>query len=104
MSATNAFLSGAVVMASMVIALFFLRFWRTAGDRFFLFLALSFVLQAAGRLIVEPAHLMSEDAPLQYLLRLAAYSLILVAVIDKNRRRSTVTQTNTAGTPHEPGT
>lgn len=103
MSATNAFLSGAVVMASMVIALFFLRFWRTAGDRFFLFLALSFVLQAAGRLIVEPAHLMSEDAPLQYLLRLAAYSMILVAVIDKNRRRRATTQVGSAGAPRDAG-
>lgn len=83
---TNALLSGAVVMASLVIALFFLRFWRSTGDRFFLFFALSFVLQAIGRVFFEPTALQPEAGPLHYLLRLVAYGLILVAVIDKNRR------------------
>src|SRR5205823_12585686 len=35
----NYLLTGAIAMASCVIALFFLRFWRNSGDRFFLYFA-----------------------------------------------------------------
>lgn len=34
----TAVFAGAVAMASLTIALFFLRFWKTTHDRFFLFL------------------------------------------------------------------
>ena len=39
---TNLF-TGAITMGSLVIALFFLRFWRSSGDRFFIYFALSFL-------------------------------------------------------------
>ncbi|MES2832371.1 MAG: DUF5985 family protein [Pseudomonadota bacterium] len=86
MTAIDAFLNGAIGMASIVIALFFARFWRSTGDRFFLFFAFSFLLQAIGRLFFEHATLQMEDMPVQYMLRLVAYSLILIAIVDKNRR------------------
>ena len=47
----NELLSGAVAMASLVIALFFLRFWRDSRDRFFLYFALSFLAQAGDRVV-----------------------------------------------------
>ena len=42
---------GAISMASLTIALFFLRFWRNTGDRFFLWFALSFFIEG----VLDPA-------------------------------------------------
>jgi hypothetical protein len=42
-------ITGAIAMGSFVIGLFFLRFWRSSGDRFFLYFALSFVIEAVHR-------------------------------------------------------
>ena len=73
-------------MGSVVIALFFLRFWRNSGDRFFLYFALSFLVQA-GHLIYAAlllTHDVHEENPLHYLVRLLAYGLILWAVLEKN--------------------
>lgn len=83
----HAVLTGAFGMASLVVALFFLRFWKSTGDRLFLYFALSFVLQAVSRIFVETVVLPHNDTPVTYLLRLAAYGLIMYAVINKNRRR-----------------
>lgn len=81
----NALLSGAIVMAALVAALFFLRFWRQTRDRFFLCFAVAFVLEALHRLLWALAPVDEADAPLFYLIRLASYVLILLAIIGKNR-------------------
>ena len=78
-------LSGATVMAALVIALFFLRFWRHTGDRFFLLFAIAFTLEALQRLLLGLHALQDADGPVYYLLRLLAYVLIIAAVVDKNR-------------------
>lgn len=85
---TNDLLLGAIAMASMVIALFFLRFWRSTKDRFFLYFALSFFIDGMDRLFLAPVSPSTDDAPEYYLVRLFAYSLILFAIFDKNRPRS----------------
>jgi hypothetical protein len=82
----NALLTGAIVMAALVAALFFLRFWRHTRDRFFLYFALAFTLEALQRLLAALRPVDAEDAPQYYLIRLAAYALILIAIIGKNRR------------------
>jgi hypothetical protein len=82
----NAFLVGAIVMAASVIALFFLRYWRQTHDRFFLYFALAFILEAIQRLLGALLPADAPDTPLYYLIRLAAYGLILLAIIGKNRR------------------
>lgn len=79
---------GAIAMASMVIALFFLRFWRSTGDRFFLFFALSFLIDGLNRIFLSPASPSTEDAPEYYVIRLLSYALILFAIWDKNRPRN----------------
>lgn len=83
----DAMLVGAISACCLVAALFFLRYWRTTRDRFFLFFALSFFIEglnrAASYRLVGP----NEDAPEYYLVRLLAYGLILVAIVDKNRKR-----------------
>ena len=84
----NDLLTGAIVMATMTAALFFLRFWRTTHDRFFLFFALAFFIDGLDRLLLAPASPSTEDAPEYYLVRLLAYGLILFAIWDKNRPRN----------------
>lgn len=83
----NAILEGAIAMASLVIALFFLRFWKSTGDCFFLYFSLSFLLQSVNWIFLGILATQSEDAPFFYLIRLAAYALILVAIFVKNRHR-----------------
>jgi hypothetical protein len=78
-------ISGAVVMASMVAALFFLRFWRQTRDRFFLLFSLAFALDALTRLVLALSDIPNEQEPFYYLGRLATFGLILLAIIDKNR-------------------
>lgn len=88
MSQMNALLSGAIATGSLVAALFFLRFWRTTGDRFFLFFSLSFAIEGINRGVLGMLTSAGEDQQAYYLIRLLAYALILVAIIDKNRARS----------------
>ena len=83
----NDMLLGAIATASMVASLFFLRFWRSTGDRFFLFFALSFFIEGINRVVLAPAALLNDDAPAYYLVRLVTYGLILYAILDKNRPR-----------------
>lgn len=83
-------LTGAIAMASLVIALFFLRFWRNTGDRFFLYFAASFLIEGLHRVYSAVHDAGGEDSPLHYLIRLLAYGLILWAILEKNlppRRR-----------------
>jgi hypothetical protein len=80
-------------MASTTAGLFFLRFWRDTRDRLFLMFALAFWTLALNwlglALVAEP----EEGRTFFYLLRLCAFLLILLAVIDKNR---------TAARPEQP--
>jgi Family of unknown function (DUF5985) len=75
---------GAVAMASLVAALFFMRFWRDTGDRFFLLFATAFALDAVTRLTLGLSDVSAEHEPFFYLARLVTFALILVAIIDKN--------------------
>ena len=75
---------GAISMASVTIALFFLRFWRNTGDRFFLYFALSFFIEGMHRIYSAALNEAGEDSPLHYLIRLLAYGLILWAILEKN--------------------
>jgi uncharacterized membrane protein HdeD (DUF308 family) len=108
------FIMGAIAMASAVVALFFVRFWRDTGDRLFAMFALAFLLLGITRIGLA----MSQEAPAitvaaaneavdnvapaneaegklsdveesqthWYWVRLVAFLLIVVAIADKNRR------------------
>jgi len=80
-------LAGAIAMASLIIALFFLRFWRASRDRFFLYFALSFAIEGLHRVYSALRDGGGEDSPLHYLIRLLAYGLILWAILEKNLPR-----------------
>ncbi|MEN3277980.1 MAG: hypothetical protein V7631_3770 [Massilia sp.] len=79
--------TGAICMGSLVIALFFLRFWRNSGDRFFLYFSASFFIEGLHRLYSAVHDAGGEDSPLHYLIRLLAYGLILWAILEKNLPR-----------------
>lgn len=80
-------LLGAIAMASLTIALFFLRFWKRTRDRFFLFFAISFALEGINRVFLAIDQHSSEREPIIFSIRLLAFLLILIAIIDKNRAR-----------------
>ena len=75
---------GAVAMGSLVAALFFLRFWRQTRDRFFLYFALAFGVDALDRTVLGLQTVSAEQEPLVYVGRLITFGLILWAIIDKN--------------------
>jgi hypothetical protein len=80
------FLLGATTMGFFVAGLFFLRFWRQTQDRLFAIFALAFWMLGVNRVIF--AFLIEADEALSlpvYIVRLLAFSLILVAILDKNR-------------------
>jgi len=79
------FLSGAVALGFFVSALFFLRFWRRTRDGLFLAFALAFVLMGIGQSILALANIPTEERGSIYLLRLAAFAVILFAIVRKNR-------------------
>lgn len=77
--------NGAIAMAYCVAGLFFFRFHRQSHDRLFLIFGISFWALAVQRLLLtSPAWL--EHSAWLYAIRLAAFLLILWAIIDKNRR------------------
>ena len=82
----NRVLSGAIIMAYLVCGLFFLRFWRRTHDRLFVIFAVAFWVLAVNRtLAVTGAEEHELRSLTYYTVRLVAFLLILVAVIDKNR-------------------
>ncbi len=81
-------LAGAIAVGSFVAGLFFLRFWRRSRDAFFLYFAFSFWLEAGNRVALGLLATTSELQPVVYLIRVVAYGLILVAIIQKNRQSS----------------
>ncbi|HEY5800469.1 MAG TPA: DUF5985 family protein [Burkholderiaceae bacterium] len=81
----NEMLLGAIIMASSVAGLFFLRFWRDTRDRFFLFFAASFFLEAVNRAVFWHESEPNAEVGPYYMLRLLSFILIIVAIFDKNR-------------------
>ena len=80
------FLGGAIVMGFAVSALLFLKFWRRTRERLFLAFAGSFLLLALTQALITVGNFAAEERSLLYLLRLAAFSLILLAMWWQNRR------------------
>ena len=80
------FLSGAVTFGFLVAGLFFLRFWRKTSDALFLSFALAFWLLGLNQALIALTAIPVEERSWLYLLRLAAFGLILVSVWRKNRK------------------
>ena len=79
------FLSGMVTAGFIIAGLFFFRFWRRTGDGLFLSFGLAFWLLGLGQAILALGNIPVEERSWIYLIRLAAFSIILIAVFRKNR-------------------
>ena len=86
-AALNSVLLGCIAALCFVAGLYFLRYWQSSRDRFFLFFMTAFWLEGVNRFCVGVTASWNEDDPAQYLVRLVSYGLILLAIVDKNRRR-----------------
>lgn len=80
------FISGLLTMGNAIAALFFARFWRETADRLFAFFAAAFALLAIQRALLAAAPALGIADIWFYGIRLAAFLLILAAIVDKNRR------------------
>ena len=80
------FLSGAVTFGFLVAGLFFLRFWRRTHDGLFVAFALAFWLLGLTQGLLAFTDIPVEERSWLFLLRLAAFSLILISIWRKNRR------------------
>jgi len=82
-------LSGMIVMGYIVSALFFWRFWRLRRDRLFRWFALAFAILAGQRFAIGLFNPAEEDHfeahhPGLCIVRLLAFVLILIAILEKN--------------------
>lgn len=78
-------INGALVMACIACALFFLRFWKASRDRLFAFFSLAFAVMATNWLVLTLVDVDDERRHYVYLIRLVSFLIILYAIWDKNR-------------------
>ena len=79
-----AFVSGAVCAGFAVAALFFLKFWMRTRDLLFAAFAAAFSLMAANQAVAGFTHRVRGEDARAYLLRLAAFVIIILAILAKN--------------------
>ncbi|HSV01607.1 MAG TPA: DUF5985 family protein [Phenylobacterium sp.] len=87
MSQHAAFIAGALSFGYLVAGLFFLKFWRRTHDVLFLAFAAAFALMALNQAVPAIIGIPDEAASGVYLLRLAAFLLIIWAILRKNIAR-----------------
>lgn len=80
------FLSGAITAGFTVAGFFFLRFWKRTREGLFVAFAIAFWLLGLAQALLTFADIPVEERSWLFLLRLAAFSLILFSIGKKNRR------------------
>ncbi|HYX33083.1 MAG TPA: DUF5985 family protein [Oligoflexus sp.] len=80
------FLSGMFTALAFVVSLFFLRFYTRTHDRLFICFAFAFLLLGVERVMISILEISNENVGLVILMRLVSLTLILGAIVDKNRR------------------
>ena len=83
-----AFLAGMIVAGFALAGLFFLKFWKRTRDELVLAFTGAFWLLGLGQALLTFSHVPLEERSWLYLLRLAAFVLILTAIWRKNRARA----------------
>lgn len=79
------FVAGAITMGFAICGLCFLRFWKATRDGLFLSFALAFWLLGIAQAAITLTADMIEERSWLFVLRLAAFLLILFAIWQKNR-------------------
>jgi hypothetical protein len=80
------FLSGAITAGFVVAGFFFLRFWKRTHETLFLAFAAAFWLLGLAQALLTFTDIPVEERSWLFLLRLAAFSMILISIWKKNRR------------------
>jgi hypothetical protein len=78
------FLAGALSLGYLVAGVFFLRFWKKTRDRLFIHFAFAFWLLAMNQVLTSVLGTADERSGYAYVLRVLAFGLILIGIIDKN--------------------
>ncbi len=92
MNELHVFLTGAILVQYLVIAMFFYRFRQKTHDRFFGLFSYAFLLFGIERVIGFKSGPHGELFPYVYCFRLAGFSLIIIGFILKNRETPSITK------------
>lgn len=84
----NEFLWGALAACSLVVSAFFLKFFAHTRERLFGIFSAAFLVLGMNWTLLAVLDAHDESRHFVYFFRLAAFVLIIVGVIDKNRRRT----------------
>jgi hypothetical protein len=87
MTSVELLISGANALGYAIAGLFFLRFWSRSRDGLFMAFAAAFGLLGIHQIVVAWHGSASESLAPFYLLRLAAFVLIIAAIVQKNLRK-----------------
>jgi hypothetical protein len=78
-------MQGMCAASALAIGLFFLTFWQRSRDRLFLYFAIAFWLMSSSWVLLGLIAPEADYRPHVYGLRLLAFVLVIVAIVDKNR-------------------
>lgn len=81
------FLGGAISMGYAIAALLFLKFWHRTREGLFLAFAAAFLLLGINQALLTLTRIPLEERSSLYLIRLAAFTLIIGAFWWQNRKR-----------------
>jgi len=79
------FLQAVSATAAFVAGLFFFRFWRDSADRLFAFFGAAFCLLSSSWALLALINPAEEMRSYIYAIRLLAFVLLIVGIVDKNR-------------------
>jgi hypothetical protein len=79
------FLQTVSATAALAAGLFFLRFWRDSRDRLFAFFGAAFFVLAVSWALLALINPSDETRPYVYAIRLIAFALMIIGMVDKNR-------------------
>lgn len=82
------FLLGLIVALSLIASLYFLKFWEKTRDRLFLAFWAAFFIEACNRTSYLFLNFPNDSMPVNYIVRLLAFLLILGAIVSKNSSRA----------------
>ncbi len=81
----NTFLWGATAMGCWAVGIIFLKSWRHTDDRFFALFAAAFWLLAIHWTALALGGVLDETRHYFHTVRLAAFLVVLIAIVDKNQ-------------------
>jgi hypothetical protein len=80
------FFAGMITMGYFVASAFFFRFWTRTSDGLFIAFSVAFLLLAISSALTSLLSLPFEERSWLYLLRFAAFVLLIFAILGKNLR------------------